>query len=54
MTDPRPDGTRETTGTPVWLRVFGIVVLIVVVIAVAMLPGVLGIGGHGPGLHQPP
>lgn len=28
--------------------------LIVVVIAIVMLPGVLGMGGHGPQLHQLP
>jgi len=44
----------STTSTPLWIKVFGIVVLIVVVIAVVTLPGMLGMGGHGPGLHQPP
>lgn len=45
---------RGSTGTPLWLKVLGIVVLIAVVIGVVILPGLLGMGGHGPGLHQPP
>jgi hypothetical protein len=53
VADQRPDITRSA-GTPLWLKVFGIVLLIVVVLAVVMLPGLLGMGGHGPGLHQPP
>jgi hypothetical protein len=54
MADPGPDRTGATTGTPIWLKAFGIVLLIVVVIAIVVLPGVLGMGGHGPQLHQPP
>lgn len=45
---------RGSTSTPVWVKVFGIVILIAVAIGVVMLPGILGMGGHGPGLHQPP
>jgi hypothetical protein len=51
MSDPRLDRTGETTGTPVWLKVFGIVVLIVVVLFVVVT---FAGGGHGPGLHGPP
>jgi hypothetical protein len=54
MAEPRPETTGNATSTPLWLKAFGIIVLIAVVIAVVMLPGVLGMGGHGPGLHQPP
>lgn len=54
MADPRQEPTASAAGTPVWLKAFGIIILIAVVIAVVMLPGVLGMGGHGPGLHQPP
>lgn len=62
MTDPPayPDTSDDigvapdrgsTTSTPLWVKVFGIVVLIVVVLfIVVMLAG----GGHGPGLHGPP
>lgn len=56
MADPRPDRTDgDTTGTPVWLKVSGIVVLIVVVLfVVVMLVG--GGGGHTPppGMHGSP
>jgi hypothetical protein len=45
----RPD-PAPTTGPPLWLKVFGIVALIVVVVfVVVMLTGVGG--GHGPGRH---
>ena len=54
MADPLPDTTGNATRMPVWLRALGILILVAVVIAVVMLPGVLGMGGHGPGLHQPP
>ena len=52
MADPDPD--RGRASTPIALKVFGVALLIVVVIAIVMLPGVLGMGGHGPQLHQPP
>jgi ABC-type transporter Mla subunit MlaD len=41
----------EPTGTPLWLQVFGLLILVAVIaFVVVMLVG----GGHGPGLHQPP
>jgi hypothetical protein len=39
----------QTNGTPRWVKVFGIVALIVIVLVVVML--VTGRGGHGPGRH---
>ncbi len=43
---------RSSTGTPRWVKVFGIVVLVLVVLfAVLQLTGVAG--RHGPGRHAP-
>ena len=51
MSDPRRDRAGETTSTPIWLRAFGIAVLIaVVLVVVVMLAG----GGHSPQPHGPP
>jgi hypothetical protein len=36
-------------GTPRWVKVFGIIALVLVVLVVVML--VTGRGGHGPGRH---
>jgi hypothetical protein len=54
---PRPpdDSGREpdrepTTGTPVWVKVFGIVALLLVLLVVILL--LIG-GEHGPGRHAP-
>jgi hypothetical protein len=41
------------TGTPRWVKVFGIIALIVVV-AFIILMFIRGPGGHGPGRHMPP
>lgn len=41
----------QTAGTPRWVKVFGIVALILVVLVVVML--LTGRGGHGPGRHTP-
>ncbi len=39
-------------GTPRWVKVFGIVVLVLVVLIVVMMA--TGVGGkHGPGRHMP-
>jgi len=43
-----PDG-GSTTGTPRWVKVFGIIAVVVVVLFVVLL--VFGSGGHGPGRH---
>jgi len=41
-----------TTGTPRWVKVFGIIALVVVVLFVILL-FTRGPGGHGPGRHMP-
>ena len=41
----------DTTGTPRWVIVMGIIALVLVVVVVVML--VTGRGGHGPGRHTP-
>jgi ABC-type transporter Mla subunit MlaD len=40
----------HATGTPRWVKVFGIIALVLVVLVVVML--VTGRGGHGPGRHM--
>jgi len=40
---------NETAGTPRWVKVFGLVALVLVVPIVVML--IAGRGGHGPGRH---
>jgi len=62
MTDPPPDsygGTRDgtgvgpdrrsTTGPPRWVKVFGIIGLVLVLLVVVLL--LAGGGGHGPSRH---
>jgi hypothetical protein len=55
MTDPSPrdDGAeseeRSDPGTPLWVKVFGIVALVVVVLFIVLL---LTGRGHGPGRHS--
>lgn len=44
-------GGGSTPGTPRWVKVFGIVAAVLVVLVVLMLTGVLG-KGHGPGRHM--
>ena len=39
----------ETAGTPRWVKVFGIIALVLLVLVVVML--ITGRGGHGPGRH---
>ena len=42
----------STTGTPRWVKVFGIVVLVLVAL-VAVMMAAAGVGGHhGPGRHM--
>jgi len=41
----------SSTGTPVWVKVFGIIALVVVLLFVFLL--LAGGGGHGPGRHTP-
>jgi hypothetical protein len=42
----------STTGTPRWVKVFGIIALVLVLLFVALLLTGRG-GGHGPGRHAP-
>jgi hypothetical protein len=39
----------QTTGTPRWVKVFGIIALVLVVLVVILI--VAGRGGHGPDRH---
>jgi hypothetical protein len=39
----------QTAGTPRWVKVFGIIALVVVVLLVVMI--IAGRGDHGPGRH---
>ncbi len=61
MTDPSPypDTNDDTSGvpdhesppgTPLWVKVFGIVLLVLILLIVIML--LIG-GGHGPSRHMP-
>jgi hypothetical protein len=45
------ENDNQTAGTPRWVKVFGIVTLVLVVVVVVML--IAGRGGHGPGRHAP-
>jgi hypothetical protein len=47
---PNPDSNSDT-GTPRWVKVFGIISLVVALLFVMML--VAGGGRHGPGRHRP-
>lgn len=40
---------RQSAGTPRWVKVFGIIALVLVVLVVVMV--IAGRGGHGPGRH---
>ena len=51
MADPTPD-PESTTGTPRWVKVFGVIALVVVVLFVVVL--LVGGGEHGPGRHTGP
>ncbi len=52
MTD-LPRGTGGDTGTPRWVKIFGIIALVVVLLVLILLftNGLGGSGGHGPGRH---
>jgi hypothetical protein len=39
----------QTAGTPRWVKVFGIIAIVVVVLLVVMI--IAGRGDHGPGSH---
>lgn len=58
MTDPLPDietGGRpgSPAGTPRWVKVSGVIAIVVGVLVVLMLTGPIGAGAHGPGRHLP-
>jgi hypothetical protein len=47
---PLEPGHGSTSGTPRWVKVFGIIALVLVLLfVISLLTGV----GHGPGLHTP-
>ena len=51
MVDLPPD-PRGHTGTPRWVKVFGIIVVVLILLLGGL--GLLGVGGeHGPGRHAP-
>ncbi len=58
MADPPPypdsygdTGDGSTTGPPRWVKVFGIIALVLVLLVVALLLVSGGPGSHGPGRH---
>ncbi len=62
MADPPPDpdsypdtgvrpGHGSTTGAPRWVKVFGIIALVLVLLVVVLLLAGGGPGSHGPGRH---
>ena len=44
---------ESTTGTPRWVKVFGIIVIVVVLLFVVVMMVAGGGGGHGPSRHAP-
>jgi hypothetical protein len=51
MADPSLHRDRSTTGTPLWVKVSGIIALVVILLLVVLL--LFGGAGHGPGRHTP-
>jgi len=52
MADPPPyPDTGDYGGTPRWVKVFGIIALVVVLLFVILM-FTRGPGGHGPGRHR--
>jgi ABC-type transporter Mla subunit MlaD len=50
MADSAPNlDSNLDTGTPRWVKLFGIITVVVLLLFVVMLLG----GGHGPGRHKP-
>jgi hypothetical protein len=53
---PYPDSNDDTgggTGTPRWVKVFGIIAIVLVLLFVVIQFTGVGGGGHGPGRHTP-
>jgi hypothetical protein len=49
---PYPNSSSDTGSTPRWVKVFGIIVIVLVLLFVVLK--VTGLGGrHGPGRHTP-
>jgi hypothetical protein len=52
MSQPQPDlGRGSTYSTPRWVKLFGVILLVLIVLVGIML---LSGGEHGPGRHLPP
>ena len=51
MADLPPAPDRESTATPLWVKVFGTIALVLILLLVIML---IAGGNHGPGRHVPP
>lgn len=55
VADPHPDSDGDTGddtgGTPRWVKVFGIIAVVVILLFVIMM--FIGGGKHGPGRHMP-
>lgn len=53
--DAAPESRHQlTTGTPSWVKVFGVVALVLVlVLVIGLITGLAGPGGHGPSRHAP-
>ena len=49
---PTTENDTQTAGTPRWVKVLGIVALVLVVLVAVLLVTGRG-GGHGPGRHAP-
>lgn len=52
MTDPRKGNGGAYPGTPRWVKVFGSVIAVAVLLLVILML-TSGRGGHGPGRHLP-
>jgi hypothetical protein len=50
---PAAPGPTSTNGTPRWMKMVGIGVIVLVVLVVILLLTGGGLGGHGPGMHAP-
>ena len=54
MPESRPDANLDSNAysTPRWVKVFGAIALVVVLLFVVLML-IRGPGGHGPGRHMP-